>query len=199
MIKALLILAYLACDFGAFTERVSSLGLSPGLAVFLALYLLVAAALFLVAWIRSGTLRMLLALVFAAGSILQQSFERTTNDALTYEAFVNLLNATGQTGEALAQHGQVLLTAVPIALLLFFGIVLPPRHERISRKLALLGPLAISLGLSSLLYARGGEGSRALPAAVPPVSLATIRLAQDLLAEGGPRRVPAPPGHAPHP
>ncbi len=193
MIKALLILAYLACDFSAFSGRVSSLGLSPGLVVFLALYLLAASALFLVAWNRSPMLRVVLAVILSAGSILQQSFERTTDGALTYEAFVNLLNASGQAGEALAQHGQVLLTAVPIALLLFFGIILPPRHERISRKLALLAPLAISLGLSTLLYARGGEGSRALPAAVPPVSLATIKLAQDLLAEGGTRRAVALP------
>ena len=199
MIKLLLIFAYLACDFQAFSERVASLGPSPALAVFLALYLLFAGSLFLAAFIRSPAIRLPLAAAFAVASMFQQSFEWTTHGALTYEAFLNMVNATDQTSEALAQHGSVLAEAIPVALLLFFGIALPPRRPWVHPRLALAAPF-VALGLlSSMLYARGGEGSRALPAAYPPLSFAGFLAAERLTEDQTRGAVALPRAQAPVP
>ena len=200
MIKTLLIIAYLLCDWKIVAERLVSIGPSPMLAGFAILYLVLAAALLMSAEIRNGWIRASLAVLFVASSILQQAFVHTTEGAFSYEAFVNLYNASGQTSEAFAQYGHVLLFVVPVALLLFFGIALPPRKPRIPSWLALTGPL-VALGLlTALLYARGGEGSRALPAAFPPIAFAGIMTAEDLLVDRGPRKqVTLPRANSPVP
>ena len=181
MIKILLILAYLLCDYSTVSGRVEALGPSVALAEFVALYLLFAGSLFLAGFIRSPYLRIPLAAALAIASVFQQSFVWTTQGPLTYEAFLDMMSATGQTSEALAQHGKVLMEAIPVALLLFLGIALPPRKRWVHPRLALAAPL-VALGLlSSMLYARGGEGSSALPAAYPPLSFAGFMAAEDLV------------------
>jgi glucan phosphoethanolaminetransferase (alkaline phosphatase superfamily) len=187
MIKILLILSYLACDYQAFGERLSSVGGGAMLAVFLALYALLASGLLLGAFIRNHPVRLTLATLFAAASIMQQSFEWTTQGAFTYEAFLNLYNASGQVSEAVAQHGHVLAKAVLAAALLFLGIALPPRRPRIDQRLAAAGLSLAFLSLSALLYLRGGEGSRALPAAYPALSYVTLMTGENLMKEDGPR------------
>ncbi len=188
MVKAALILAYLACDWRTVIARLDSLGLSPMLVLFLALYAIMAASLFLAAQIRQTWLRVALALLFATGSIYQQAFEWTTGGALTYEAFLNLYHSSSHAGEAFAQHGHVLLKVVPFAALLFLGIALPARNPRFPAKLAIAAPfLAIGL-LAGLLYVRGGEGSRGLPAALPPVAFAGFLSAQEVFTDHGERK-----------
>lgn len=187
-IKPFLILAYLAFDYRTVADRFASIGLSPALAMFLALYAIMAVALFLTATIRNPIVRILFATAFAAASIFQQSFEWTTDGALTYDAFINLYNSRAHVGDAIAQFGNVLVTIIPIALVLFFGIALPPRGRRVPQMLAIGAPISALVLLSALFYVRGGEGSRALPAAFPPVSFAGIMAVENLLAEKGPRR-----------
>jgi glucan phosphoethanolaminetransferase (alkaline phosphatase superfamily) len=193
LLKLFLIVAYLAADYRTVAERISSLGISSQLGVFLILYLIFATTLFLTASIRNHFVRVFFAIAFTAASIFQQSFEWTTQGALTYDAFINLYNSRAHVGDALAQYGNVLLTIVPIALLLLFGIGLPPRASRIPSKRALGAPFAALALLSGLFYMRGGEGSRALPAAFAPVSFASILSVEELLAEKGPRRAVAIP------
>jgi lipid A ethanolaminephosphotransferase len=196
MLKSLLILAYLLCDYHSVIERLGSVGLSPALAVFAFLYLLLAAALLLAALIANGWVRLLFAAMMAAGSIFQHTFEWTTSGPLTYESFINLYNAADQTSDALAQHGHVLLKVVPVALLLFFGIALParkaPRWPRRWAKLwpwlSVTAPLAALGLLSALLYVRGGEGSRALPAAYPSLAFAGLLMQESLKGDHGPRQ-----------
>lgn len=196
-IKLILIVAYLACDYPTVAERVGSLGISPALGMFLALYMVMAAALFLTASIRNHAVRIFFAVILTAGSIFQQSFEWTTHGALTYDAFINLYNSRAHVGDALAQFGSVLLTIVPIALILFFGLALPPRDRPVPQTLAIGAPLATLALLSALFYIRGGEGSRALPPPFAPVSFTAIMSVENLLAEKGPRRdvaIPRPSG-----
>ncbi len=188
MIKILLILAYLACDFAVVSERVASLGPSLSLAEFVALYLVFAGSLILAGFIRSPFIRISVAAALAIASVFQQAFVWTTQGPLTYEAFLNMMNATGQTGEALAQHGRVLIEAIPVALLLFAGIALPPRKRWVHPHIALAAPFAALALLSSMLYARGGEGSSALPAAFPPLSFAGFLAAEDLIEGSYTRR-----------
>ena len=187
MIKILLILSYLACDYQAFVDRLASVGGGAALVVFFALYALLAASLFLCAFIRNHAVRVALAALFSVASVFQQSFEWTTQGAFTYEAFLNLYNASGQIGDAIAQHGQVLFKTILVAALLFLGIALPARRARFDPRFAPAALLIAFGSLSGLLYLRGGEGSRALPAAYPAISYATLMAGERLLEDKGPR------------
>lgn len=186
MFKILLILGYLVCDYGSVIKRVQSIdGIVP-LGIFSVLYACLAASLILCAFIRNHTLRVTLALVFATASVLQHSFEWTTSGTLTYAAFVNLYQATGQIGDAMAQHGRVLVEVMLVSLLLFFGIALPARKFRFHPRLAVAAPILATGLLSTMLYARGGEGAGALPA-YPALSMAGLMAGQTLLEKDGPR------------
>ncbi|MEE4451654.1 sulfatase-like hydrolase/transferase [Novosphingobium resinovorum] len=187
-IKIALIAAYLLCDHQTVAERFASLGISASLVVYLVLYAGLAAALLLAAQIRNAPVRIGVALLLAAASVMQQSFEWTTNGPLTYEAFLNMANSRGQVGEALAQYGAVLLRVVPIALLLLLGIALPPRKAPVPARVALAAPFAALLLLSAMFYVRGGEGSRALPAAFAPLSFAGLMVVEDMVTDHGPRQ-----------
>lgn len=185
MIKCFLILAYLVCDYAAVVARLQALQGGAAL-VFFGLYLAVSASLFACAFLRNSGLRIGFAMLFAASSIFQHSFEWTTSGPLTYEAFLNLYNASGQAGLALAQHGRVLGEATLVAALLFAGIALPPRRI-LSARLAIAAPVLALTGLSSMLYARGGEGTTALPATYPTLSFAGLMLGEWLAADDSPR------------
>lgn len=198
MIKIFLILAYLVSDYASVIDRIRSIdGIVP-LGVFSMLYACVAASLVLCAFIRNHTLRIALAVIFALASILQHSFEWTTDGTLTYAAFVNLYQANGQIGDAIAQHGRVLVEVTLQALLLLFGIALPGRPFRFHPRLALAAPVLATGLLSSMLYARGGEGAGALPA-YPALSMAGLMAGQNLLENDGPRETAVLPRAAPRP
>lgn len=187
-IKIALIVGYLLCDYQIVAERFASLGISASLAVFLVLYAGLAVTLLFAAQIRNPVLRIGVGVALAAASVMQQSFEWITNGPLTYEAFFNIANSHGQASEALAQYGGVLLKVVPIALLLLLGIALPPRRSPVPGKVALAAPFVTLLLLSAMFYVRGGEGSRALPAAFAPLSFAGLMAIEDLTTDDGPRQ-----------
>jgi lipid A ethanolaminephosphotransferase len=197
MIKLLLILAYFACDHAALADRIEGLGPSASLAAFAALYGLFAALLVATAFIRNHPLRIALAAALAGASVFQHSFEWTAAAPLTYESFLNMMAAQGQVAEALAQHGAVLLRAVPVGLLLLVGIALPPRTRIVPAWAALAAPLASFAVMTGLLYLRGGEGTRALPAALPPLSFAALKSFEDLRNPPGPRQKVSIPRSAP--
>lgn len=173
-IKIGLLLAYLACDHAAIAERIGSLGVSAGLVVYGALYGVMALCLFAAAFIPGTLTRVALALILVAGSLALQSYEWATQHVLDYNAFETMLASRGDTGDALAQHGAILWKSVPAALLLLAGLVLPPRGSRLPAWATLGAPLAGLGMLSAMLYVRGGEGARALPAPFVPLAHASI-------------------------
>ena len=73
MLKPLLILAYLLCDYQTAIERIGSVGLSPALVVFAFLYLLLGAGLFAAARISNVWIRTLFAALLAAVASPQRS------------------------------------------------------------------------------------------------------------------------------
>jgi glucan phosphoethanolaminetransferase (alkaline phosphatase superfamily) len=188
-VKIGFLLAYLACDHAAMAERVASLGLSAGLLLYIGLYAVLALCLGAAAFIPRTGLRFAMALVLVAASIALQSYEWATRHVLDYNAFETMLASRGDTGDALSQHGAVLWKSVPTALLLLLGLILPPRGWRLPGWAAVGAPLA-GLGLLSvMLYIRGGEGARALPAPFVPLAHASI-LGAVSLTEAGQERLP---------
>ncbi|MFL6856961.1 MAG: sulfatase-like hydrolase/transferase [Allosphingosinicella sp.] len=194
--QGLLALYLLACVPAA-AARTMSLGLSPGLAAFLALWTGTTACLLLGGYARPAWARLAWALLFAAAGFFVGAFEAVTGQFLTYDAFITMVSSTGDTGNALAQYGRAFVAPLALALLLAAGIALKPRRPL---RFAGLAPLAALLGLSLLLYVRGGEGARGLPAPATGLSYAALA-GWEAASEPRPARRPvalrpaaAPPG-----
>ncbi len=187
-IKIGFLLAYLACDHAAMAERFASLGLSAGLLIYIGLYSVLAFCLAAAAFIPRTPVRVIVAIILVSASVALQSYEWATRHVLDYNAFETMLASRGDTGDALTQHGAVLWKSLPVALLLLIGLLPPPKGWRLPHWAALGAPLA-GLGLLSvMLYIRGGEGARALPAPFVPLAHASIMGAVSLTEAGQTRQ-----------
>lgn len=199
VIKILLVLVYLACDYQAVAERIAVLWPTAMLLFYFGLYAFLAVALVAVAFIPGIFVRVVVACILASASVALHSYEWSTASPLDYKSFETMLASAGDAGDAAAQHGVMLIKAIAVALVLFAAIALPPRGDGLPLRLHWLMPVAALLVLTGLLYVRGGEGSRALPAAYPPLAHASIKGALLLTERGGPRKAVefAPPSQPP--
>lgn len=186
--KALLLAVYLAFDWQAIVHRVSSLGFSPALVFYVGLFALLTAALFAAAFVPGKWHRIALATILAAGSVALHSYEWTTASPLTYSAFETMLASRNDAGSAFAQYGFELLQACGAALVLFVAIVLPPRDKQLPLKAHWVLPLGALVLLITILYFRGGEGSRALPAPFTPLAHGSIKLGLTIASPSGVRQ-----------
>jgi lipid A ethanolaminephosphotransferase len=196
-LKEGLLALYLLAGMPAAAERAASLGLSAGTAAFALLWAGTAAALVLAAYAPRAWVRLAWALLFAAAGLFVGAFEAVTGQFLTYDAFITMVSSTGDTGNALAQYGRAFLLPALLSLVLAGAILLKPRRPI---RLGGLAPLVALLILSLLLYARGGEGARGLPAPMTGVSYAALA-GWEAAREPRPARQPvalrpaaAPPG-----
>ncbi|WP_164088946.1 sulfatase-like hydrolase/transferase [Sphingorhabdus sp. YGSMI21] len=131
---------------------------------------------------RNGWLRWPLAVLLAAGSLLVDGYQRAVGDFMSYESFVTMVESAGDLGNALAQQGGGIVLAAGKALLLLLGIGLRPpggAPERrgagaLALRLAKLAGLPVLLGLSMLLFLRGGEGASGLPSSHSGTSFALL-------------------------
>lgn len=189
LLKEILILLYLAAGYGAIGERLASLGLAPALVLYLGLFGLLTLCLLLAAYVASTPLRLVYALILAGSALFLDSTERIMGEALSYDAFINLMNSIGFAGEAWSQHGRSILWSVPASLLLFAGVALKPRRRRpLPRFAAAAAPVAGVALLSLILFSRGGEGSRGLPSAFTPLSYSSLNLYENVTGELGVRQ-----------
>jgi Sulfatase len=178
---------------GSVVERVRTLGSSFELVAYSGLLAFLALCLFAAAFVRSGWLRWSLAFAFAAAATTVDSFESAAGDAMSYDAFINMINSAGSIGEAWAQHGVKIAVAGATGLLLALGIGLKPAtapHWGPFRKpvVALVLPFAGLALLSAILFLRGGEGGRGLPSAWVGSSYAALYGFEAVATPRGPRK-----------
>lgn len=187
-VKEGLLLLYLAADAQAILARIDSIGLSPALLVYVALFGLLAAGLWVASRLASAWLRCAFAIIaFAAAAFLSAS-ERILGDHLGYDGYLTLMGSAGFAGDALAQHGGRIAAGIGIAALLALAIALPPRRRpRLRPRWALVPPGALAL-LTALLFARGGDGARGLPGAYVPLAYAILAGGEAAAQGGGARR-----------
>lgn len=197
ILKIVLLIVYLASDYRTVLARLQSLDGIKSLVVFTGLYAALVTGLVAAAFIRRPLIRFVLASLFAVASILQFSFEWTTTGPLTYASFSNLYASASSIDQSVAQHGLVLIQAIVAALLLFAGIAIPPRRFALRTRWAMWVPAMACGVLTTILYLRGGEGSRALPAAYPSISYLGFHVAEELSRYRGPREKPALPRTGP--
>lgn len=188
-IKELLLTLYLVAGAGAVAERVGSLGATTGLVLYLGLFTLLAVMLALAAYVASTPLRVAYAILLASSSMFLETTERILGEHLTYDAFINLMNSAGFAGDALDQFGGSIVRSLPAALLLFAGVALKPkRRPPLSRFACAAAPVTGVAALSLILFARGGEGARGLPAAYAPLSYSMLNLYEAASSERGLRQ-----------
>ena len=159
------------------------------LVAFGGLFALCALSLVGIASFTKGWLRWPLALLLAAASMLVDGYQWAVGDFMRYENFVTMVQSAGDLGSAIAQQGAALLLAAGKALLLLLGIGLkPPAGCGLVMRGAKILALPILLGLSVLLFFRGGEGNSGLPSAHSGASLALLYAYDMATTDHGPRR-----------
>ena len=182
-LKELLILLWVAISLPSLWERAGSLGPSPALLIYIGLWAVLTSCVALAAYVRSRWVRLFYGSLLAASTFFLDSYERITGEQLAYDAFINMVNSSGFAGDALRQHLQPMARSLGTSLLLLAAILLKPRIGlRLPPYAPLAAPVAAVLLLSSILFARGGEGARGLPAPITPLAYATI-LAYELASD----------------
>lgn len=187
MLKLVFLLAYLIAGLPQMAARLSAIG--PGtIFIFLVLYSLCLAGLVGVAVIRHLLLRIVLAMVMAAASVFQLSYEGVVAGPLSYGVAVDLVYEVHQLGPALTTYGVTILKAGCVSLCLFLAIALPPPPlKRCLARYALLPAVATSLLLSGVVWQRGGFGTEGLPAAYPPLVYAGLLVLDEARRDVGTR------------
>jgi hypothetical protein len=185
----LLIVAYLACDYGNIAARVASLGLSPALLLYIGLYAFLTVAIFFAAAIPNFFGRLLFVALFCPASIYVQAVEWVTHNFVTYDIFITHFNSRESTSDAFILYGDALKLIIPINLLLAAGVLLPPGRARVPFMgwVASAAPLVALTLFSVILYNRGGEGGRALPAGFLPLSYGSLMGYEELTTPHGRR------------
>ena len=171
-----------------------------GLVAFGGLFAFCAISLVGISLFRNAWLRWPLALLLAAGSLLVDGYQWAVGDFMSYESFVTMAQSMGDIGSAVAQQGGALLLAAGKALLLLLAIGLkPPAGGGLWARGARWAALPVLLGLSVLLFFRGGEGTSGLPSSHSGTSLVLLYAYDMATTVRGPRQpvtiTPAAPPH----
>lgn len=188
LIKTALIVAALAFETPAIWARIAMLGVTPGLPVYIGLYVFLALCLGGAAMIRQPVLRWGWAILFAAATIFLGSFQTAAADAMSYETFISMLQSAGFIDDAVAQYRRPIAWASANALLLLVGIGLKPASRRLPGILAGSAPFLGLALLSTLLFFRGGEGGRGLPSAWVGSAYSVLYGFESITRSVGPRQ-----------
>ena len=200
-LKALLLAACLLLALPDIAARLAGIEGRAGQAVYLAMLVMLWAALAAAAYCPARWLRWINGLACAAAAYYFAVYERVTTQFLTYDAFINLKNSAAFAGDAIAQNQSALIGGLAPALLLLAAIVVAPRRRLpLPGWLLGAGPLLGTGLLAGILFLRGGEGSRGQPASFVPLAYLALAEYESLTGGLGPRqpvklaRPAAPPG-----
>ncbi|AJE21754.1 sulfatase-like hydrolase/transferase [Azotobacter chroococcum] len=196
-LKELLLGLYLLSHSDYYLERLAALGFGVPLLLFAGVFAVLLVALWLVAHVRLAAVRYLFALLFFASTLFFDVYNRVTADYLTYSTFVSLIYSGGFIDEAFYQYRESILRSSVGALLLLFGIALAPRRRLPLPEYALVAaPLCGVLLLTTILFARSGEGARGLPAMYTPLTYLNLFAYEAASSTVGPRETVSLPRHA---
>ncbi|WP_417593077.1 sulfatase-like hydrolase/transferase [Parasphingorhabdus sp.] len=160
-----------------------------GLVAFGGLFGLCVISLVGISLFRKPWLRWPLALALAAASMLVDGYQWAVGDFMHYESFVTMVQSAGDIGSALAQQGGALLLAAGKAVVLLLGVGLkPPAGGGLMVRGVKLSALPILIGLSVLIFFRGGEGTSGLPSSHSGASLALLYAYDMATTDRSPRR-----------
>lgn len=186
--KELLLITYLLLYSEYYIDRLNAIGMGFAVFLFGAMFLALALALYLTAYIRQALVRHLFALTMFVSAVFFDVYTRVTADYLSYSSFVSLVYSGGFIQEAAYQYRDAIIHGALSGLLLLFGIGLKPRHSlRVPNALRVAAPLCGVLLLSAVLFLRAGEGARGLPIMYTPLAYLNLFAYEALHNTVGPR------------
>jgi glucan phosphoethanolaminetransferase (alkaline phosphatase superfamily) len=166
ILKLVLLAIPLGLPLGLYAKRFEHIGALKLQLSYLLLILLCTVSTVAVAFVINSYVRIAYALLFGVLLTFWVAYEATVRTFMTYDAFITMLHARGFIGDALSQFMPIFLRAAGLGLIMLVGIALPPgrRERRLLPDLLTwaLAPLVI-LGITSIAYARGGDGLQGLP------------------------------------
>ncbi len=181
-VKLFLVLLAIAVGFFGAIDRIPMLDSTASAAFFVFLYSLLVIGFIAAAYCQPFWLRLLLGVAFAASVQFYEGFRLATSTWPNYDSFVIMLQSMGFADNAWDHHRVPILLAIGHALLVLIAVVMrPSTPRRIARYLG-LAPLAAIGILSSILYARGGDGANGLPPSFPSIAFSTIHIADKILS-----------------
>ncbi len=178
-VKIALILAALLLGWPQTILRLESLiapELQPfGLAAYAALLGICLVGMFSAAFIPVAAVRWSFALFIALAGIMVETYQSSVEDHMPYDAFISMIDASGSLHEAWGQYASAIMIGTGQALLLLLGIGLSTHRvgKAHSRKL-IASPLLILFVLAGILFVRGGDGARGLPASYTGAAYALL-------------------------
>ncbi|WP_156472093.1 sulfatase-like hydrolase/transferase [Sphingorhabdus sp. M41] len=197
-LKIILILAALLLGSAQTVVRFESLitpELQPlSLIAYTVLLGLCLVGIFSAAFIPVAAIRWSFALLISLAGIMVETYQSSVADDMPYDAFISMINASGSLHEAWGQYAGAIMIGGVQALLLFFGIGLSIHHvtKKHSKKL-IAAPLLILFVLAGVLFIRGGDGARGLPASYTGAAYAMLygyERSTEVIAPREPVRLP---------
>ena len=199
LLKILLLVLAILIGIDSAFARWTMLDTPASMAFYVCLYGILVISFIAAAYCRPFWVRMLFAVLFAASVQFYEGFRLTANVWPTYDTFVIMLESIGFAGSAWDHHRIPILRAIAHSLLVLVAVALkPPRFGRFAEYFA-LAPLAAIAMLSSLLFARGGDGANGLPPSFPGIGFTVIHTVNGVLSPTQPRQdVSLTPATQPH-
>ncbi len=177
LIKPALLIAYLAKSYDVYFDRLINLGGLWGVVLYLVLFSVLCVCLFAASNIKNDIVRYLYAFVFFLSSVFIESYSKITNDFLTYDSFISILSVRESIGDVLHQYGEPVISTVLFSLILMLGVALRPvRQFQVLQTVCIVTPIIGILLLTVILFFRGGEGAKGLPAMFTPLSYLNLYL-----------------------
>jgi glucan phosphoethanolaminetransferase (alkaline phosphatase superfamily) len=187
-LKEILITVYLITHYDYYFGRISAIGISFPLVLFLAMFVVLTVTLFMSAYIRQTLIRHVYAVAMFGSAVFFDVYTRITVDYLTYSSFVSMVYSGGFIQEAIVQYRDAIITGLLGGLPLLLGIGLKPRRRWPVPAVALVtAPLLGVLLLSAVLFVRAGEGARGLPQMYTPLAYLNLFAYEALNNTVGPR------------
>jgi len=169
-LKIILILAALLLGSAQTVVRFESLiwpELQPvSLIAYTLLFGLCLVGIFSAAFIPVAAVRWSFALCISLAGIMVETYQSSVEDHMPYDAFISMINASGSLHEAWGQYASAIVIGGVQGLLLLLGIGLSTHQvTRLHARKLVAAPLLVLFVLAGILFVRGGDGARGLPAA----------------------------------
>lgn len=175
-LKILLILLYFVKDTNVYLDRLNYFGLSFSAVIYVFFFFLLLLSILVVAHIKNNYIRVSLGLIFYTCAVSYDSYQRIMLEPFDYNAYINMIDATGAFGEAFQQHGHSYFISATFGLLLLIGIVFKPKRWSTNKVFINTIPVFSFFLFTYLIFYKGGSGALGLPSFYTPLSYSSLVL-----------------------
>lgn len=169
--------------------RVKEIGIQPGLVVFALIWFMSLLAVVAVAFNPKRQVRLPWMILLLSFSLFSLSFQLITSKSLSLNDFERLIGLIGFSENVVNFYGRFLITAGIWSLLGAVALNIPPftTFSSCGRTLQLLRhtstlQIATILAISLILFSRGGQGEKGLPAQYTSIAFAAMLGAEKVIS-----------------